>query len=149
MKQEEPMLESEPRVILKRESKIRMSFYSGVVCSVAVYILMLMKEANFGYKALICNIAEIFFSVFGVLYAIVVGLLIVDALRRLRDMSATIQDEVNTIEDAYECINYIDHRGDNHVNQRYKKQMVEALKEYVNSVINTEWKDMRNVKKSG
>ncbi|MFX0202322.1 MAG: hypothetical protein ACFFCW_39930, partial [Candidatus Hodarchaeota archaeon] len=122
MKSTLPMLESEQRVRLTTKAIILTSLLAGIACLVAIGLLWLIREAAFGYKEadfvykivpVPCNIAEIFFSVFGVLYAIVVGLLIIDALRRLRDMSATIQDEVNTIEDVWECIRYIDDSGDN------------------------------------
>ena len=138
------MLKSEQRVRLTVKAIILTTLLAGIVCLVAIGLLLLIKEADFGYKIVPCAIAEIFFSVFGVLYAIVVGLLIIDALRRLRDMSATIQDEVNTIEDVWECIRYIDDTGDN---QTYKEKMVEALQRYVGSVIKKEWDDMKNVKK--
>ena len=47
---------------------------------------------------------EIFFSVFGLMYAIMVGLLIVEAHRRWRQLSSAIQGELNAIGDIDDCL---------------------------------------------
>ena len=56
---------------------------------------------------------EIFFSLFGLVYAIVVGLFIVEAHRRMRELSSLVQGEHNAIDDVNDFLRYFqDHKQD-------------------------------------
>ena len=61
-----------------------------------------------GAASTVTQVGEVFFSIFGVMYAIIVGLLIVEANRRWRDLSSTIQDEINAIGLIHDCLRYFD-----------------------------------------
>lgn len=49
---------------------------------------------------------EIFFSVFGLVYAIIVGLFIIEAHRRMRELSSVVQGELNAIGDVVDFLRY-------------------------------------------
>ncbi len=49
---------------------------------------------------------EIFFAVFGLVYAIIVGLFVVEAHRRLRELSSLIQNESNAADDIIDFLQY-------------------------------------------
>jgi hypothetical protein len=118
---------------------------AAVIASLAAALCTWLAHKHLEKVPAHSNTWEIFFSVFGVLYAIVVGLLVVDALTRLRDMSSTIQDEVSTVEDAWESIDYID---DSPETKPIKNAMKDSLLYYLAEVIKNEFKEMENVKRT-
>lgn len=91
--------------------------------------LLWIKEGMI--KADNTNIWEIFFSVFGLIYAIIVGLFIVEAHRRIRELSTAVQSELNALGDINDFLRYFKEEG---------REMVAvpnvrvALSEYVTDV---------------
>ena len=49
---------------------------------------------------------EIFFSVFGLVYAIIVGLFVIEAHRRMRELSSLIQNESDAADDIIDFLRY-------------------------------------------
>lgn len=76
------------------------------------------------------SIWEIFFSVFGLLYSIIVGLLVVEAHRRVRELSAAVHAELNAVGDICDFLRYFDGK-----NRTTVIQVLEALDVYVNDVV--------------
>lgn len=85
---------------------------------------------------------EEFFSVFGMVYAILSGFLLVDVLNRFNKLSETMEDELNAVEDIRDFLLYID-GGQDETIHRIKKE----LYEYVYSVSQREWERMQRLTK--
>ena len=77
------------------------------------------------------SVWEVFFSVFGLIYAIIVGLLIVEAHRRQRDLSSVVQAELNALGDINDFLRYFNHRDIKNV-----RPVIESLKLYCDDVQN-------------
>lgn len=82
-----------------------------------------------------------FFNVFGVLYAILVGFLIVVVLNRFGSLSSLIEDEINELEVIRDFTIYLDGQID------VVRGIKGAILNYVNSVLDREWELMADVSK--
>ena len=94
-----------------------------------------------GYTAPVSkNLApwEEFYSVFGMIYAIVSGFLLVEVLNRFNKLSEVVEAELNAISDVRDFLLYVD--GQEDTKQSVKKE----LQEYVHSVATVEWKTMND-----
>ena len=113
-------------------------------CILALIILTIYREFVIGYlideeDLVILNSGpwEVFFAIIGVIYAIIVGMLIVEAVRRHNNLNSIIEQEINAIEDIRDFLVYLD--DDDEKRPAIKK----CLRAYVNSVVNREWSVMR------
>ena len=78
-----------------------------------------------------------FFTVFGMMYAIMSGFLLLKVLDRFTSLSKAVDSEVNSLQDARDLLVYFE------PNQTgAKKHMIMQLMEYLNSVGQVEWKLM-------
>ena len=78
-----------------------------------------------------------FFSVFGIVYAIVAGFLLVTVLTKYSDLSQVIENELNAIETVRDFLTYLDD-----TNQAVNKSIRDALSHYTFSLLNKEWPEM-------
>lgn len=76
-----------------------------------------------------------FFNVFGVIYAIVAGFVLITVLSRYSALSQTIEDELNAVESVRDFLVYLDDEQQGAA----KKSLLGALAAYTASVANTEW----------
>lgn len=83
---------------------------------------------------------ESFFAVFGLTYAIIVGLFLVESCRRRNELSSIIYSEVNAIGDIHDCLGYFIKRGKN---KKVIDDIIEKLRNYVQS-IKQDWNIMRD-----
>ena len=81
---------------------------------------------------------EEFYSVFGMIYAIVSGFLLVEVLNRFNKLSEVVEAELNAISDVRDFLLYVD--GQDDIKQSVKKE----LQEYVHSVATVEWSTMND-----
>lgn len=81
---------------------------------------------------------EVFFSVFGIIYAIIVGMLIVEALSRFNNLRALTEQELNAVEDIRDFLIYLDD------DDEARPAIWAGLLAYVNSVVKKEWEKMRD-----
>jgi hypothetical protein len=79
-----------------------------------------------------------FFTVFGVIYAIISGFILLDVLNRHTDLASTVESELNAVEDLRDFLVYIDGEQDD-----AKFEIKQSLLEYLRSVCDREWKLMR------
>lgn len=77
---------------------------------------------------------ELFFAVFGLIYAIIVGLLIVEAHRRIRELSSAVQAELNAAGDINDFLRYFNARD-----RAAVCQVLQSLLTYIDDVV----KDMK------
>ncbi len=78
-----------------------------------------------------------FFGVFGVVYAIVAGFLLVTVLTRYAALSQTFEDELNAVESIRDFLIYLS--ADQHPSVQDVKR---SLARYINAVATLEWKEM-------
>ena len=107
-----------------------------VLISTVIALVFMIIVRNFFPSEVIKTQIEtwgIFFAVFGIIYAIIVGFLLVEVLRRYYNMKATIERELNAIEDTRDFLVYLDE------NQEAERDIRKSLLDYVNSVVSREW----------
>lgn len=81
------------------------------------------------------TIWEVFFTVLGLTYAILVGLFLVEVHRRWSDLTSTIQREINAIADIADLLRYFDKDSANQA----PKEVIKTLLGYVNEEILSDW----------
>ena len=106
--------------------------------AVAALILLLIKE-YVQYKDIYDDVAawSAFFSVFGIVYAIVAGFLLVTVLSKYSDLSQTLENELNAIETVRDFLIYLDDEQN-----VVKMSIKNALSHYTTSLLNKEWSEM-------
>lgn len=82
------------------------------------------------------SLLEVFFGVFGVIYAIIAGFVILVLLQNYNTIKVHIWAEVNALQDLRDYLIYVDNQ--NNVVEKMRK----TIKNYVESIIEKEWKDM-------
>jgi hypothetical protein len=66
--------------------------------------------------------------VFGLMYAIIAGLFLVESCRRRSELSSIIYGEVNAIGDIHDCLGYFGNRDQN---PKVKEDITRELRNYV------------------
>jgi len=79
----------------------------------------------------------VYFSVFGILYAVIIGFILIQALERFKLLNQTIDLEINAIQDIRDFTLYLD--GDQ---EETCRDIRRALLGYVRSVVEQEWTKM-------
>jgi len=125
-------------LLLNRKRKMIMIFKVTlpILISTVIALVFMIIVRNFFPSEVIKTQIEtwgIFFAVFGIIYAIIVGFLLVEVLRRYYNMKATIERELNAIEDTRDFLVYLDE------NQEVERDIRKSLLDYVNSVVSREW----------
>ena len=82
------------------------------------------------------SILEIFFSLFGVLYAIIVGFAIYVVLENYNQIKQCMGKEVNELQDLRDYLIYVDDQD------QVKEKIVNNINSYVQSVVDKEWPAM-------
>lgn len=80
---------------------------------------------------------EVFFSVFGVIYAVITGFLLFDILTSYNSLLYTMRDELNAIQDVRDFVLYIQEQSS--VASRIRRN----LTKYVDRIVEEEWDNMR------
>ena len=96
---------------------------SGVLSAL---ILVSVKE-YVQYKEIFEDVAawSAFFSVFGIVYAIVAGFLLVTVLTKYSDLNQAIENELNAIETVRDFLTYLDDEKN-----EVKNSIIDALSHY-------------------
>lgn len=108
---------------------------SGMLASL---ILISVKE-YVQYEGIFEDLAawSAFFSVFGIVYAIVAGFLLVTVITKYSDLSQVIENELNAIETVRDFLIYL-----NDTNKEVKNNIKNTLSHYTFSILNKEWSEM-------
>ncbi len=111
----------------------------------ATAIAVLLVRPYIGYDGSFEDVSAwgAFFSVFGVVYAIVAGFVLITVLTRYGALSQTIEDELNAVESIRDFLVYF--KGVQHAPAQAVKR---ALANYVQAVASIEWEQMANVANS-
>jgi len=99
----------------------------------------LMLRSHLRYEGIVTDLSSwsSFFTVFGVIFAIVAGFLLVTVLNRYSNLNQSIEDELNAVESVRDFLVYLDDRQQIEIDK-----IKRALANYVTSVANTEWAEM-------
>jgi len=136
----------EQGIIIKREinwnAVLKALAFIIVFNAIALGIRQIIIEFDIKIFIKESGMLEAFYSVFGVIYAIIIGLLIIEALRRYHTLQSIIEQELNAIQDIRDFLHYV------YDNEDAKREIKSRLHKYVKSVIDIEWPIMRekNVK---
>ena len=107
--------------------------------TVAALFVTVVVVPRLAYEQIMSDVSSwsSFFTVFGVVYAIVVGFLLATVLTRYGTLSQAIESELNAIECIRDFLAYFDE------SQADIKQTIQvALQEYAQSVADVEWQEM-------
>ena len=101
--------------------------------------LLLLIKPYVQYEGIFEDLAiwGIFFSVFGIVYAIVAGFLLVTVLTKYSDLSQTIENELNAIETVRDFLTYLED-----IPAETKRNTLVALSNYSASILDKEWGEM-------
>ncbi len=83
---------------------------------------------------------EIFFNLFGVIYAIIVGFAIYVVLNNYNEIKQYMNCEINELQDLRDYLLYVDEQ------EEVKKTILEKIKQYAQSVVQKEWVAMSEYK---
>ena len=111
-----------------------------MIISGAITALLLISVKEYvKYAGIFEDVAawSAFFSVFGIVYAIVAGFLLVTVLTKYSDLSQAIENELNAIETVRDFLIYL-----NDTNKEVKSNIKNALSNYTFSLLNKEWSEM-------
>lgn len=109
--------------------------FSGTL---AACIVLLVRE-HVQYKGIVEDLSSwsSFFTVFGVIYAIVAGFLLLTVINRYSALNQTIEDELNAVESTRDFLVYLDDEQNS-----AKTGMKQALASYTRSLSKKEWEEM-------
>lgn len=107
---------------------------------VAACVVLLLRS-HVQYKGIVEDLSSwsSFFNVFGVIYAIVTGFILVTVLNRYSALNQTIEDELNAIESVRDFLVYLDDEQ-----RTVKTAMKQALADYTWSLSTKEWEEMKD-----
>lgn len=110
-----------------------------MVSGVLAACLVLLVRNHVQYKGIVEDLSSwgAFFNVFGVVYAIVAGFLLVTVLNRYGALNQRIEDELNAIESIRDFLVYLGDEQDG-----AKTAMKQALAGYARSLSMKEWEEM-------
>lgn len=81
----------------------------------------------------------VYYSIIGVIFAMISGLMLVQELERYSDLKLLFQEELNALQDIRDYLIFFDD-----VSQESKTKIRTALYEYVESIISKDWDNMKN-----
>lgn len=129
-----------PRTWRATDRQVVLVAFAGMVGTAAAAVgsaVLIQRLEPAGIDRVDVGAWATFFTVFGVIYAIVAGLLVAELLGRYHRLSKVVQDELNAIEDVRDFLIYIN--GQHAV----KRGIYTTLADYVVSVAHREWEQMK------
>lgn len=107
--------------------------------AIAAAFAVILARSQIHYEGIFDDISawSAFYSVFGIVYAIVAGFLLVSVLTRYSALSQTIEDELNAVESIRDFLLYLS--ADQEAPARAVNR---SLAQYVESLASVEWEEM-------
>ena len=92
---------------------------------------------------------EVFFNVFGMIYAVIAGLILVEEFKRYGDLHEDLELELNAMQDIRDYLVYLDEDPDEDAKDSksqimIKKGVKKALLTYAYSLMTSDWMGMRS-----
>jgi hypothetical protein len=113
-----------------------MGVYAKTIVAVMIVALIDRLLVQASWWRLPEGTLEIFFSVFGVVYAIIVGFAMYEALSNYSQIRQFMNSEVNELQDLRDYLMYVDGQDET------KMDIEASIKRYVQSVVENEWPAM-------
>lgn len=104
---------------------------------VALSLMFIVRTFLSDYINVSLQVWELFYSVYGVIYAIVIGFILAELLTRFHRLMTCISNELNAVEDIRDFLVYVDK------NEKTKLEINKALLRYVTVVVDCEWELMK------
>ena len=122
----------------------RQFLVTAILCVVMILVMMGIRNWSIfdNVRAAGLTTWEIFYSSFGIIYAIIMGLIIVEVLKRWHELASIINTEINVIGDIHDCVKY--YFGNN---SEARKETNKALIVYIDKLSNYEWTQMTNFRR--
>ena len=110
-----------------------------LISGLVSWLVVIFSTEHVQYTGIVEDLSSwnSFFNVFGVVYAIVTGFLLVTVLNRYSALSQTLEDELNAIESIRDFLVYF-----RDAQREESAGMKKALARYVRSLSEEEWKQM-------
>ena len=120
--------------MLRAKSLLPLLYSIGIALCVAILLVPRLK-----YEGIMSDVSSwsSFFTVFGVMYAIVVGFLLATVLTRYGSLAQAIESELNAIECIRDFLTFFDESQ-----AGTTRAIRTALHEYVQSIADVEWRAM-------
>ena len=133
-KREELLGIGELTKIKKIERKI---ITRNIITVLLTTIILILIRNYFSYRFIFEDVASwsTFYTVFGVLYAVITGFLIIESLSKYNKLQDIIQEEINTLQDMRDLVYFLN------PDENIKNRILIELKEYAQSVAKNEIKD--------
>lgn len=112
--------------------KVYLKTFLAMACILVLNYLLTLHPAF----AIESNLLEIFFNLFGMIYAIIVGFAIYVVLNNYNEIRYYMSNEVNELQCLRDYLMYVDNQDD------VKKEIKGKIKLYVESVVYKEWPAM-------
>ena len=105
-------------------------------------IITLMVRHYLFYQNIALDIDAwgVFYSAFGILYAIMIGFILIGALDKYEQLKLTVDSEISEIQNIRDFLIYFDEKQKEEINNVRK-----SLYSYVTSIIEKEWKEMSDL----
>lgn len=110
----------------------------AMLCILAFNYLISLHPA----LAIDANLLQIFFNLFAMIYAIIAGFAIYSVLNNYNEIKYHMNNEVNALQCLRDYLMYVDHQED------VKKDVVAKIRDYVDAVIDKEWRAMQECRKT-
>ena len=118
----------------------RTHIFLQLVANLVIGILVLLLVRRYmKYANMTIDIGAwgVFYTVFGVLYAIIIGFILISALEKFEQLKMAVDSEVNEIQNIRVLLSYFSDNQKEVINNIRKN-----LFTYVHSIHSTEWEDM-------
>lgn len=120
----------------KSTKKMRnLLFVLAIASTCALFYIF---ENKFHYEKVFEDVSSwgTFFTVYGVLYAILAGFLIIESINKYNALQSCIDDEINNIQDIRDLAKYLE------CDKVITNKIMRELLDYLNYVINNDWREM-------
>jgi len=110
----------------------------SLICVFVTFLIIIILA--YPFTQINENVLEVFFAVFGIIYAIIGGFIIMILLENHMKIKNHIWADINAIQDLRDFLIYVDNQADR------VKEIKDTISCYVKSIIEIEWLKMSNNK---
>ena len=119
-----------------KRTQIVLQLIANLVLGILV-LLLVRRYMKYGNITIDIGSWGVFYTVFGVLYAIIIGFILISTLDKFDNLKRSIDSEINEIQNVRVLLKYFSDSQKEVINNVRK-----ALLNYVNSIHSIEWENM-------
>ena len=121
-----------------RGNKMIAAYYLIVLLICIAITLLIRSLAPDDVRGVPSSTWEVFYGVFGVIYAIIIGFILAELLTRFHRLISDISNELNALQCIRDFMIYIDE------NEAAKQNIKLAVRIYLQSILDVEWDNMKS-----